>query len=47
MDDEMDRFIDDDDEEDEDLDDRRRDRREKLPVKPRARRAPIDGLSEE
>ncbi|CAO3569079.1 unnamed protein product [Mortierella alpina] len=47
VDDEMDRFIDDDDEEDEDLDDRRRDRREKVPVKPRARRAPIDGLSEE
>ncbi|KAG0349604.1 Transcription elongation factor spt6 [Podila humilis] len=46
-DDEMDRFIDDDEEEDEDADDHRRDRREKAPVKPRARRAPIDGLSEE
>ncbi|KAF9433439.1 Transcription elongation factor spt6 [Entomortierella beljakovae] len=45
-DDEMDRFIDD-DEEDGDIDDRRRDRREKAPVKPRARRAPIEGLSEE
>ncbi|KAG0052609.1 Transcription elongation factor spt6 [Gryganskiella cystojenkinii] len=47
-DDEMDRFIDDDEEEDEDMmDNRHRDRREKAPVKPRARRAPIDGLSEE
>ncbi|KAI7822717.1 SH2 domain-containing protein [Gamsiella multidivaricata] len=45
-DDEMDRFIDD-DEEDEDLDDGRRDRREKAPAKPRPRRAPIDGLSED
>jgi len=46
-DDEMDRFIDDDEDEDEDIDDRHRDRREKAPVKPRARRAPIEGLSEE
>ncbi|KAF9998537.1 Transcription elongation factor spt6, partial [Modicella reniformis] len=45
-DDEMDRFIDD-DEEDEDLDDRRHDRREKAPVKPRVRRAPIEGVSED
>ncbi|KAF9115075.1 Transcription elongation factor spt6 [Mortierella sp. AM989] len=45
-DDEMDRFIDD-DEEDEDIDVRRRDRREKAPTKPRARRAPIEGLSED
>ncbi|KAG0213501.1 Transcription elongation factor spt6 [Mortierella sp. NVP41] len=45
--DDMDRFIDDDEDEDEGLDDNRRDRREKAPVKPRARRAPIEGLSEE
>lgn len=45
--DEMDTFIDDDEEEDEDAVDSRRDRREKAPVKPRARRAPIEGLSEE
>lgn len=45
--DEMDTFIDDDEEEDEDAVDNRRDRREKAPVKPRARRAPIEGLSEE
>ncbi|KAG0236910.1 Transcription elongation factor spt6 [Actinomortierella wolfii] len=45
-DDEMDHFIDDDEDEDE-RDDDRRDRREKAPVKPRARRAPIDGLGED
>ncbi|KAI1316773.1 Transcription elongation factor spt6 [Mortierella claussenii] len=45
-DDEMDHFIDD-DEEDEDMGDRGRDRREKAPVKLRARAAPIEGLSEE
>lgn len=45
--DDMDRFIDDDEDEDEGLDDSRHNRREKAPVKPRARRAPIEGLSEE
>jgi transcription elongation factor SPT6 len=45
--DDMDRFIDDDEDEDEGLDDNRHNRREKAPVKPRARRAPIEGLSEE
>ncbi|KAF9581645.1 Transcription elongation factor spt6, partial [Lunasporangiospora selenospora] len=45
-DDEMDRFIDDDEEEEGDIDDRR-DRREQAPVKPRVRRAPIDGLNED
>ncbi|KAF8928944.1 SH2 domain-containing protein [Dissophora ornata] len=44
-DDEMDQFIDD-EEEDEDMDSGGRDRREKAPVKPRPRRAPIEGVSE-
>ncbi|KAI8347945.1 SH2 domain-containing protein [Mortierella sp. GBAus27b] len=45
-DDQLHEFIDD-DEEDEDIDNMRHDRREKAPVRPRVRRAPIEGVSED